>query len=137
MTGSYPTQVKGQFPRIEDKNFLFESCSGDKLANLDSQLSNLGGTHAQVVTLSISGNDFKFSTVVKDCVYNVPPWKTDAQADADCDASLAEAAKLIADETIWTTYKNKVNDIMAKVMIKDIIGIPSKNFTPRYFHQIY
>lgn len=136
MTGSYPTQVKGLFPRIDDKNFLFESCSGDKLENLDSQLSNLDGTHVQVVTLSISGNDFKFSDVVKDCVYNVLPSKTDAEANAECDASLAEAASLIADETIWTTYKNKVNDIMGKVMIQDITGIPSKNFVNSSFTPI-
>ncbi|CAG8956085.1 hypothetical protein HYFRA_00011869 [Hymenoscyphus fraxineus] len=125
MTGSYPTQVKGLFPRIDDKNFLFESCSGDKLENIDAQLSNLGGTRAQVVTLSISGNDFKFSTVVEKCVYNVLPLgKSDATTDKECDAALAVAAKLITDEKIWTTYKEKVNDIVAKVMLADIRGIP-------------
>ncbi|CAG8982625.1 hypothetical protein HYALB_00008117 [Hymenoscyphus albidus] len=125
MTGSYPTQVKGLFPRIDDNNFLFESCSGDKLENIDAQLSNLGGTRAQVVTLSISGNDIKFSAVVEKCVYNVLPLgKSDATADKECDAALADAAKLIADEKIWTTYKEKVDDIMAKVMLADIRGIP-------------
>ncbi|RDL32681.1 uncharacterized protein BP5553_09137 [Venustampulla echinocandica] len=123
MSGSYPTQVKGKFPRIDDKNFLFESCSGDKLGGIDSQLSNLGTSRAQVVTLSISGNDFKFSSVVEKCVYNVLAL-TDGTANSQCDEALEEARALVSDESIWQAYKDQVNKIMSKVMIADIRGIP-------------
>jgi hypothetical protein len=123
LTGSYPFQVKLPFPHIEDKNFHFEACSGDTLDGIDKQITNLAGTEAQIITLSISDNNLKFSSVVENCVYNVFAL-TDTKADQDCTQALSDASKLVDDESIWSLYKQKVNDIMDKVAIADITGIP-------------
>ncbi|KAF4614313.1 hypothetical protein G7Y89_g15423 [Cudoniella acicularis] len=63
-----------------------------------------------------SGNDFKFADVVLACVYNYGP-TGDAAKDATCNTALSNAAAIIGTETVWNTYKDKVNKIFSDVSI--------------------
>ncbi|KAH8659312.1 SGNH hydrolase-type esterase domain-containing protein [Tricladium varicosporioides] len=114
--GSYPTQAKALLPHVDDGHFTFQACSGDVLGGIDAQITKVGGKRAHVITLSISGNDFKFSDVVSACVYNYLP-TGDAAKEADCNAALKKSAAIIADEAIWNTYKQKVDKIFSDVAI--------------------
>jgi hypothetical protein len=115
--GSYPSQAKKLFPHIDDPHFTFEACSGDVLGGIDAQVQKLGGQRAQVVTLSISGNDFLFGNVVKNCVYSVKAGDNDK--DSGCDEALAGAEQKINDNAVWASYKEKVEKILKDVATQD------------------
>jgi hypothetical protein len=59
--GSYPAQAKALMTMVTA--FDFVACSGDVISGLDGQHQKLGDKRADVVTLSISGNDFKFGMI--------------------------------------------------------------------------
>jgi hypothetical protein len=66
MDGSYPWQLFNLQP-FEEKLPSFPdffACSGDVMDNIDGQVAKLGGKKVDVITLSISGNDFGFSNIV-------------------------------------------------------------------------
>jgi lysophospholipase L1-like esterase len=116
--GSYPVQARALFPHVDDAHFRFEACSGDVVASIDGQLERLSRNRAQVITLSISGNDFRFGNVVKKCVYN---WKagTDTRRDAQCMTALDEAQQIVSNGPVWESYKQKVNKILDDVAVPD------------------
>jgi hypothetical protein len=63
MDGSYPMLLQRNLnPHMGTLDFF--SCSGDELDDIDGQLNKLAGTKADVVSLSVSGNDFLFGKAV-------------------------------------------------------------------------
>jgi|SRR5579862_3778182 len=62
--GSYPWQyfqfLEQHFGTFTD----FFACSGDVLDGIDAQVAKLNGKKVDVMTLSISGNDFGFGNIV-------------------------------------------------------------------------
>lgn len=66
MDGSYPWQLFNLKPFEEPLESFpdFYSCSGDIMDNIDGQVAKLNGKKVDAITLSISGNDFKFGDVV-------------------------------------------------------------------------
>lgn len=62
--GSYPSRLADLMLGGGVSVDKFVSCSGDKLGNIGGQISFLNGATFDVVTLSISGNDFGFADIV-------------------------------------------------------------------------
>jgi hypothetical protein len=62
---SYPFQLGGYNPfetPIQWRDFY--SCSGNILRDIPGQVAKLGGRRVDMATLSISGNDFRFTPIV-------------------------------------------------------------------------
>jgi hypothetical protein len=77
----------------------------------------LNGQKAQLITLSISGNDFLFGNVMKKCMYH---WSVgDSRKDSECNQALAQASQVVNSDTIWALYREKVEKILRDVAIKD------------------
>jgi lysophospholipase L1-like esterase len=66
MDGSYPWLLSKLNPFHIGQGHLpnFVSCSGNLLEDIDGQIERLEGKKFDIITLSISGNDFKFGQVV-------------------------------------------------------------------------
>ncbi|KAF2489166.1 SGNH hydrolase [Lophium mytilinum] len=118
--GSYPTQVTSLLTQVEDKNFRFEACSGNVLEDISNQIQDLDKTKAQVITLSISGNDFNFGGVVEKCVYNIA--FLDSTKDSECKTALQKSSDLINGDGVWAKYTQQVNNILDNVAIQDKFG---------------
>lgn len=112
---SYPVIARSLdiFKSVPDEAFRFVACSGDVLDDIDRQRAQL--SRAEVITLTIGGNDFDFGEVVKACVFNL---KGDA-GNQECDDALAVAATKLNDPAIWDKYKRKVKDIIANNLVED------------------
>ncbi|KAH0560046.1 hypothetical protein GP486_003433 [Trichoglossum hirsutum] len=114
--GGYPQKVfqadpfKGQNP----KQFYFKACSGDVLDGIDNQIKKVGGNKVEVVTLSISGNDFGFGNVVRKCVYAYSYIGSPKQKD--CDDALSQSDDLVNQNAVWQKYQDKVNLIKLNLL---------------------
>jgi lysophospholipase L1-like esterase len=69
--GAYPfvlAKSLGLLEKESQRNLTgwtdFYACSGDELHNLDAQIKQMKGKRVDLITLSISGNDFLFGDVV-------------------------------------------------------------------------
>jgi hypothetical protein len=117
----------------------FYSCSGDKLDAIDGQIQRINGKKVDLVTLSISGNDFFFGDVVVSLSlkpkvdYNTlieqllivileslrtpknqsTPGMTYQQA---CDAAIKKSNDAVANDANWTTYRSVIADIKSKAL---------------------
>lgn len=112
--GSYPSQLRDKLKGI--KTFDFAACSGDKLPDLDAQHSKLKGARADIVTLSISGNDFGFAKVVEMCLYNYGGsfWgASQDMKDKQCQDALGDARKLVNGNEVWDNYDKAVGKILS------------------------
>jgi len=119
--GSYPSQVKDLLKSI--RHFDFVACSGDFIADLEKQYQILGNKRAQLVTLSISGNDFHFEDVIRGCIYNAN-WRgalqSDSEKDRECDnalrstTALVDGAKGADGKSVWTRYEEAVDRIVSE-----------------------
>jgi len=119
--GSYPVQVKGLLKSIH--HFDFVACTGNTLADLEDQYDKLGDKRADLITLSVSGNDFHFEEVIESCIYNVN-WKgifqSDSEKDKACDHALKNTTDLVdggkrADgKSVWTRYEEAVDRIVSE-----------------------
>jgi len=119
--GSYPSQVKDS---LGIQQFDFVACSGNSLDDLSVQYERLGNKSAELVTVSISGNDFLFGKAVERCVYNyylagsVSP-HSDRQRDKKCRKALRESRALVEgsqrkdEKSIWTRYEEEVDRIVS------------------------
>ncbi|KAI5457676.1 SGNH hydrolase-type esterase domain-containing protein [Mariannaea sp. PMI_226] len=133
MTGSYPNILAGGFNRdglLTDWQFM--SCSGDVMDNIDGQVAKMLGTRAHVATLSISGNDFNFASVVRYCVYPKRDSGGDTAAQARCNQELQKAANAINNNDNWAKYQSKVNLILNSMSDKGVLYITgyTKFFSP-------
>ncbi|KAI9768301.1 MAG: hypothetical protein M1839_004136 [Geoglossum umbratile] len=114
--GGYPQKVfqSDAFTTPDPAKFYFKACSGDVLDGIDNQVNKINGNRVEVVTLSISGNDFGFGNVVRKCVYAykvlLPP------SQADCTKALDDAADAINQQPIWDKYQQKVDLIVSKLL---------------------
>jgi hypothetical protein len=64
-SGSYPYQLWQYNPFETTIPWNeFYSCSGNVLADINGQVAKLSGKKVDLATLSISGNDFDFATIV-------------------------------------------------------------------------
>ncbi|KAF4631807.1 hypothetical protein G7Y89_g6314 [Cudoniella acicularis] len=117
--GSYPwllfqfnpfkTGSPNEFPN-------FVACSGDKLAQISGQVGKLNGQKFDLITLSISGNDFSFTPIVKACVY---PWKIVSSAatlQQLCNTQLSNAQTAINNNAIWGNFLDAVRIIQAQAL---------------------
>ncbi|KAI9776855.1 MAG: hypothetical protein M1839_009303 [Geoglossum umbratile] len=114
---SYPALTRDTtiFRPVIDAGFRFVACSGNVLDDIDRQRNGLG--KGEVVSLSISGNDFNFASVVEACVYTV------TGSDKACDDALTAAEAKVNDATIWAKYTTKVQDILTNNLADDAGGM--------------
>ena len=63
--GGYPTQLLKAFPSLQPHGQPFDNvaCSGNVLADISGQMKKLAQKKFDLVTLTISGNDFGFDDV--------------------------------------------------------------------------
>lgn len=62
--GSYPSQLFELNPfNSNPSSFDFVACSGDELDDIDAQIAKLAYKKFDLVTLTISGNDFGFGDI--------------------------------------------------------------------------
>jgi hypothetical protein len=110
---SYPALARDTtiFQPVIDATFRFVACSGNVLDDIDRQRTGLG--KAEVVSLSISGNDFGFASVIEACVYTV------TGTDKACDDALTAAETKVNDAAIWAKYRSKVQDLLNNNMVED------------------
>jgi len=119
--GSYPSQVKDL---VGIQQFDFVACSGKVLGDLKKQYEILGDKRAELVTLSIGGNDFRFANTVENCVYHIATagaWGklSDMVRDGACQAALKEARDLVEGDgdngqMVWTKYEEEVDRIVSE-----------------------
>ena len=119
--GSYPAKLRDSslFGHGNQIPWNFVACLGAKLENITQQRQLLHKQRAQLVTLSIGGNDFDFADVVLACPYNI---NILADRDKECDDALTRAEKKLRNDTIWTDYKAKVQDILDNHMTSEAAG---------------
>ena len=114
--GSYPVQLwlEPELALMNSDRFTFLGCSGAQLVHLEKQIDRIYPQRAQLVTLSIGGNDFDFSKVVKACAYN---WNLlGGDYDKQCDDALAVAEGKLNDGGIWNFYREKVQWILDNML---------------------
>jgi hypothetical protein len=115
---SYPVVAMGTpFMSQAHADFSFLACSGAKLPDLDSQFEKLGEKRANIVSLSISGNDFAFSNVVIKCVYN-QAW-LDSSMEKECNQALDDGEAKLNNDDIWRNFTSNVQRIMDNHMTQD------------------
>ena len=140
-SASYPEALKKLLLSVKDEDYQFAACSGAVLDNIDtamqdrygqdimlnSQIENLSGQKADVVTLSIVGNDLSLYKVVLTCLYNhrLVGSKTDFQRDKECNSLLDHVENRFDDPNLWETYRQKVRTIIKDVLSTGVNG--SKN----------
>jgi hypothetical protein len=138
---SYPVALNSLLPFVMDEDFHFAACSGAILANidtmqrdrydpriiLDAQIDSLKGSRAQLVTLSIVGNDLSLFKVVLICLYNyqIIGRKTDHTRKHECNKVLSSVEDKFDDPYVWESFRQKVKTIMNEVFAEDVNG--SKN----------
>lgn len=71
--GGYPTQLLSVFPQLQPRGQTFDNvaCSGNTLSDISGQLDKLNDRKFDLITLTISGNDFGFDDVAV-CPQNSP-----------------------------------------------------------------
>ncbi|CAG8958381.1 hypothetical protein HYFRA_00011058 [Hymenoscyphus fraxineus] len=114
-SGSYPNQVAELIPSISlDKavSFDFVACGGDELPDLVNQTSTSDShfKNADVVTLSIGGNDFGFSDAINACIYNGRG--DDPMKDAQCAMALKASQVIVNGTEVWDKFKQEVTKIV-------------------------
>lgn len=112
-TGSYPSLVKTGITSLISIDFV--TCSGDKLQHLDAQHAQVKVKRADIVTLSISGNDFGFGKAVEKCIYNYggPLSSSDDTKDKECKAALDASEDLVDGNEVWEKYEKAVQKILS------------------------
>lgn len=137
-SASYPVALNNLLPSVKEGDFHFAACSGAVLANidtmqqdrydpkiiLDSQIDTLKGNRAQLVTLSIVGNDLSLFQVILACLYNhkVIGSKSDHTREKECKDVISDVEKKIDDPYLWDSYRQKVRTIMDEVFVGDSDG---------------
>jgi hypothetical protein len=118
--GSYPAKLRESslFGHGDQTPFNFVACLGAKLENITQQRLELPKERAQLVTLSIGGNDFNFANVVLECPYKV----FGLDRDKDCDHALTQAETNLRNDTIWADYRAKVQNILDNHMTSEEAG---------------
>lgn len=82
--GSWPVQIKDDFPIDVEQNFVFEACSGDKTQDVIIYQLDKVPQDVDVVVLTLGGNDAFFSQVIQTCILGITgpgsDWNTACQA---------------------------------------------------------
>ncbi|KAH9222202.1 SGNH hydrolase-type esterase domain-containing protein [Leptodontidium sp. 2 PMI_412] len=107
--GSYPSQLFELNPfNGNPSSFDFVACSGDELDDIDAQIAKLAYKKFDLITLTISGNDFGFGDIAEACVYQtLSPNITDPQQV--CNTAFAIGEAQVADKTIWDKFDQKLS----------------------------
>lgn len=89
---------------------MMKACTGDVTTDLVNQNDpnyQLGAGHGSTtfVTLSISGNDVQFSTILKACIFGLLP---------DCNDSVNDARTTLYGGVMHTNYANVINQILTR-----------------------
>ncbi|KAI9785556.1 MAG: hypothetical protein M1839_009297 [Geoglossum umbratile] len=109
MDGSYPWEIFkfNLFEPVLTEFRDFYSCSGAVMDDIGTQVQKLQGKKADLITLSISGNDFFFGEIVTECVY---PYKITGISDFQkiCSDALTKSQNAVKDPANWNKYLSKV-----------------------------
>ncbi len=93
---AYPVQVANS-TNLDIENFKNLACGGmTSVTVLRDQVPHIGG--ADVVTVTVSGNEVDFFVVLNECVYHWWPSST-------CEAELAKARGLIESHVLWDNFQ--------------------------------
>ncbi|KAH7369710.1 SGNH hydrolase-type esterase domain-containing protein [Rhexocercosporidium sp. MPI-PUGE-AT-0058] len=114
--GSYPSQLFELNPFNGNPSaFDFVACSGDELDDIDVQVAKLAHKRFDLITLTISGNDFGFGDIADACVYQTrSPNITNPQAV--CDAAFAIGEAQVANKSIWDKFDQKLSLIKSSIL---------------------
>jgi lysophospholipase L1-like esterase len=128
--GSYPSQLLKIIPFTKhDSNFEFTACSGDKLDDIDGQVTKLTAlpTRFDLITLTIGGNDFGFGDIARACVYpTLAANFSSQQAQVVCDTAFDAGFAALADKTNWTKFADKIT------LVKSLLSHGGKLFVTGY-----
>ncbi|KAF2265191.1 hypothetical protein CC78DRAFT_567765 [Lojkania enalia] len=115
-TMAYPNQMqnddimKGPNGRGDPKpEFDFVACTGAQTYDLldmekeDNQLKKIDADQTTFATLSITGNDVRFSEILKACVFGLA---------GKCDKKLKQAEDIMFNSTLWTQYNKVLNETL-------------------------
>ncbi|TVY59620.1 Lipase [Lachnellula suecica] len=118
MDGSYPWLLSKLNPFHIGQGYLpnFVSCSGNLLRDIDSQIEALDGKRFDVVTLSISGNDFKFGQAVVNCVYPYRLLPGTRRFEKACNDTLTKAQNAIEDPAKWNNFTKVIEKMKSEVL---------------------
>ncbi|KAL2072469.1 hypothetical protein VTL71DRAFT_11812 [Oculimacula yallundae] len=106
--GSYPEQLFRLNPfNGTSSSFNFVACSGDKLKDIDAQVTKLAQKKFDLITLTISGNDFGFGSIAEACVYQTRSANI-TNPQKICDAALAIGEARVANRSIWDSFDQKL-----------------------------
>jgi hypothetical protein len=126
--GSYPSQLKAMLGQVPDEKFDFVACSGNQLQHLPAQFEKLGDKRAQLVTLSISGNDFYFGPVVENCIYNYTSYVfSDTRLEVPCQEILQVATERVFGNEVFEEYKAAVRKILDERLLPDDVSSAAKS----------
>ncbi|KAK2781336.1 hypothetical protein FQN53_000614 [Emmonsiellopsis sp. PD_33] len=114
---SYPMQLIRTGLLGRNHAFQFLACSGSVMGLVGGSSSRRKSISAQIkslktadlVTLSIGGNDARFFDVLNACVYRFYGTKS-----GNCNERLQESVKIISDERFEMAYNWVLDEIMAK-----------------------
>ncbi|KAH7382935.1 SGNH hydrolase-type esterase domain-containing protein [Cadophora sp. MPI-SDFR-AT-0126] len=114
--GSYPFQLFELSPFNGHRpSFDFQACSGDELDDIDAQVAKLAQKKFDLITLTISGNDFGFGDIAEACVYQtLSPNITNPQQVCDAAFSIGEAQ--VKDKSVWTKFDQKLSLIKSSAL---------------------
>ncbi|CZT08314.1 hypothetical protein WAI453_007309 [Rhynchosporium graminicola] len=108
-SGSYPAQLFNINPFFGDSSsFDFVACSGDKLEDIDAQVKKLAQKKFDLITLTISGNDFGFGNIAGACVYQTRSANI-TNPQKVCDSALATGEAHVANRSIWDSFIQKLS----------------------------
>ena len=97
--GAYPPQLNKDFP-YPNAAMQFLACTGELVDGMiENQIPDMDFDQ-QVVTLSIGGNDLKFTNVLKACIFKPPGW-----INADCDEYIQKTRDIMDNDLKDILYK--------------------------------
>jgi GDSL-like Lipase/Acylhydrolase family len=111
---AYGKLLNGMLDGEKSREFHFLACSGNTCQ--DVQQTQKPSANADLVTLTVGGNDVGFSDVIEACIYQFAGIFT-----SSCDSALAQTQKNIQGP-LWNSLWNTIQSIMTTV------GKSNRNF---------
>ena len=111
---------------LQSQAFTFLACSGNTCE--DVQKSQKPSNKADLVTLTVGGNNVGFSAVVESCVYQFG-----GVTAASCDSAVAKTQAAIAGD-LWNSLWNTINSIVTTVGSNPNFKLFVTNY-PKFWNQ--
>ncbi|KAL2422581.1 hypothetical protein ABEF91_004835 [Exophiala dermatitidis] len=96
-TDAYPIQIASDIGLdIRGSPFRHLACGGSTSTSvLYSQVPDIG--NADLVTITVAGNEVDFSQVLNECIYHWHPFST-------CEAAITESRRLLESSVLWNNF---------------------------------